>query len=209
MSDERRERAIWLRSLNGTAAAAPILLALLDARDGLTAADLELVTGYEKRAVSRALALLEALGMVGVGAVAPRGDSWAMPAAARERLCGLGERAPDDAHAARACSSSSSVDDPSFGYGEKKKKDAPGAMAGLLRRAGIGARSPKMAELLALGLDMDYVRRHVEAREEALERGEVYPVGWLINKLACGDSAPAVRRERGYIPAEYQDVVMR
>lgn len=212
MADEWREQVAFLRSINGTAA--HILLALLVAGRELAVEDLAVATGYEKRTLAKGLALLEALRLVGV--VAPQGDSWALLAAARERL----EKQPEEgtgapaniARAVRVPSSSSSGDIPvSHGEnGKKKKKSAADVQAvkDLLRRAGIGNRSPKMLELVALGLDVAYVRGHVMAREALLERGEPYPVGWLINKLTCGDPAPAIPREASYIPERYKDVVL-
>lgn len=211
MNDARREQIAMLRSLNGTSA--HVLLALLGAGREQGIDDLILATGYEKRTLAKALALLEALGLVGV--VAPQGRGWALPAAARERLLGgpdaARETRENGARAVRAPSSSSGNDP--FEYGEKKKKNgadgARGAVFDLLRRGGVGERSPKMAALVAAGLDVDYVRGHVMAREAALERGEDYPVGWLIHKLECGDAAPAAPRARGYVPEMYADVVVR
>lgn len=213
MADEWREQVAFLRSINGTAA--HILLALLVAGRELAAEDLAMATGYEKRTLSKALALLEALGMAGV--VAPQGDGWALLAAAQERLVKQPEGGTcspaENARAARVPSSSSSVSIPVFHgeNGKKKKKSAADEQAifDLLRRAGIGNRSPKMLELMTLGLDVAYVREHVMAREALLERGEQYPVGWLINKLECGDPAPARPAERQYIPKEFEGVVMR
>lgn len=212
MADEWREQVSFLRSINGTAA--HILLALLVAGRELAVEDLAVATGYEKRTLSKALALLEALGMAGV--VAPQGDGWALLAAAQERLMKLPEEgtgSPENvARAARVPSSSSSIKVSSFVDEGKKKKSADGAQQAifdLLRRAGVGSRSPKMLELMSAGLDVEYVRGHVLAREALLERGDDYPVGWLIHKLECGDAAPAIPKERGYIPQEYADVVMR
>lgn len=199
MAEEWREQVGFLRSLDGMAA--HILLALLVAGRRLAADDLAMATGCDKRTVRRGLALLEALGLV--ERVALDAGGWALPAAVRGQLVGLPEEgahaARNGAHALRAASSSSSL---SISLkledeGEKKKKKgARGAqqeVEGLLLRAGIGRTSPKLGELLALGLDAGYVREHVAAREAALAKGEAYPVGWLINKLACGDPAPVCR----------------
>ena len=202
MADEWRAQVSFLRSINGTAA--HILLALLGAGRELAVDDLAMATGYERRTVTKGLATLEALGLVGA---ARQGDGWALPAAIRARLVGQPDEGAQPARvapatrAARAASSSSSlsVSLKLEDKGKKKKKgahdahDGRQAVEGLLLRSGIGRNSPKMGELLALGLDAGYVREHVAAREAALARGDVYPVGWLINKLACGDPAPVCR----------------
>lgn len=210
MADGWREQVAFLRSLNGTAA--HILLALLVAGRALTVEDLAMATGYEKRTLSKALALLEALGMAGVEA--PQGNGWALPAAVRGMLSGMAENEPDTlARAARVPSSSSStlISFSLGNEGKKKKNGAHGAaeVEELLIRAGLGRNSRKMGALLALGLDPGYVRLHVERREALLARGKAYPVGWLITKLECGDPVPAGPKERGEIPVEYQGVVMR
>lgn len=54
-----------------------------------------------------------------------------------------------------------------------------------LRDAGIGARSRKMHELLALDLDIEYVNEHIHVWRQ---RGE--PVGYLITRLLSGDAPP-------------------
>ncbi len=209
MADDWREQIGFLRGLDGMAA--HILLALLVAGRRLTVDDLAMASGCDKRTVKRGLALLEALGLVEVDA-----EGWALPAAVRERLTGAKEGGGGGARAVRVPSSSSSVSITLNPVDEKKKKNgatranggqAAGGdeVAGLLQRAGLGRQSPKMRQLLGLGLDAGYVREHVTARESALERGDEYPVGWLINKLECGDPAPVCRcgrcaacRERMY-----------
>lgn len=211
MADDWREQIGFLRGLDGMAA--HILLAMLVAGRRLTMDDLELTTRCERRAIKKGLALLEALGLVEVDA-----DGWALPAAGRERLVGPTGGGGGGARAARVSSSSSSVSYIPDPVDEKKKKkngpqgangangatNANGAtsangatggseVAGLLLRAGIGRGSPKMRQLLGAGFDADYVREHVTAREAALARGDEYPVGWLINKLECGDPVEVCR----------------
>jgi len=226
MADDWREQIGFLRGLDGISA--HILLALLVAGRRLTVDDLAMASGCDKRTVKRGLALLEALGLVEVDA-----DGWALPAAVRERLTGAEEGGGGGARTVRAPSSSSSVSNSLNPVDEKKKKKdgangaarANGAtranggqaaggdeVAGLLQRAGIGRGSPKMRQLLGAGLDAGYVREHVTAREAVLARGDEYPVGWLINKLECGDPAPVCRcgrceacRERMY--ANYPTVM--
>lgn len=70
----------------------------------------------------------------------------------------------------------------------------------LLLRAGVGEKSPKMKQLLAMNLDIKYVEAHVLERlyqarlhEANPKQNPNYPVAWLINKLICADPSPAPR----------------
>lgn len=65
---------------------------------------------------------------------------------------------------------------------------------GLLVAAGAAPKSSAVKRVLALDLDPAYVRAHVQHRAALLEQGQLYPVGWLINKLECGDPAPAPKQ---------------
>lgn len=60
--------------------------------------------------------------------------------------------------------------------------------------AGVGGRSQKLKEILDLGLELDFVKGHIAAREAKLADGEEYPVNWLITKLLDGDPVPVVVR---------------
>lgn len=71
--------------------------------------------------------------------------------------------------------------------------DFDGELKKLLLQAGIGRYSRKLQELLNAGLDLEYVRAHIAARERAIEQGDDYPIGWLITKLLDGDPAPVCR----------------
>ena len=69
-----------------------------------------------------------------------------------------------------------------------------------LLRGGIGANSVKMRQLLLKNLNINFVKAHVLERLYRVKLHENnptqhpnYPVGWLINKLQCGDTAPPMR----------------
>lgn len=81
----------------------------------------------------------------------------------------------------------------------------------LLVHAGVGKRSKTMSELLGLDLETRYVTAHISARERALERGEYYPVAWLITKLRDGDPAPAPPRNplQQQIPDDLKHIIKR
>ena len=55
----------------------------------------------------------------------------------------------------------------------------------MLRDAGVGDRSRKMRELLALDLDIDWVNEHIHVWRRSNE-----PVGYLITRLLSGDTPP-------------------
>lgn len=65
---------------------------------------------------------------------------------------------------------------------------------GLLVAAGASPKSSAVTRVLACNRDLDYVRAHIAERERHLEQGRHYPVGWLLNKLECGDPAPAAKK---------------
>jgi hypothetical protein len=81
------------------------------------------------------------------------------------------------------------------GHTDRKNSDLAPAPTGAavtywLRRAGVGANSPKYRQLAAAGLDPHTVRAH------ALERlacPDTIPVGLFIRKLEDGDPPPAPR----------------
>ena len=73
------------------------------------------------------------------------------------------------------------------------------AIRQLLLRGGVGANSRKMGELLNLDMSVRYVEAHVLERlyqaraHQHNSRQPDYPVGWLINRLLCGDPSPQPR----------------
>lgn len=75
--------------------------------------------------------------------------------------------------------------------------------------AGIGPRSKKLKELLALELALDFVRAHIAAREALLASGEKYPISWLITKLLDGDPVPKPKQPKKRIPPDLEDIIKR
>lgn len=197
-----------------------ILLALI-VEGPQTAADLAVYVAMDERTVGKSLALLEGLGLVRMD-----GSRWALLATVEP----AGIASAGHKHALRDVATSANAVRVSLppspppttlktAYRQKEReeeeeKSAKGAKTQnriyrLLLEAGVGPRSPKMRQLLEMGLSPDYVEAHVIHREELLERGVDYPVNHLIQALQCGDPVPAMPKERGHIPAKYADVVMR
>lgn len=79
----------------------------------------------------------------------------------------------------------------------------------MLIDAGIGPRSPKLAELLSLGLDADFVSAHVHVWQV---RGDE-PPGYLITRLENGDAPPACHcpdcQQQAQIPAHLVGIIKR
>lgn len=79
----------------------------------------------------------------------------------------------------------------------------------MLIDAGIGPRSRKLVELLALNLDVDFVAAHVHVWQR---RGDE-PPGYLITRLESGEAPPVCNcpdcRLKAQIPDEYRDIIMR
>lgn len=189
----------------------------------------------EPRAVRKSLALLEGLGLVvrvggrwalpaAVELSGKAGDSHdsrsAMEGKASSKRAGNGAGDARRASGVRGARPSSPPPSGSSSKRERKEEDEEEERRGpqtaserrvyrLLLEGGVGARSPKMGQLLALGLDPDYVAAFVTYRRRQIERGVEYPVSYLIQALQCGDPAPSLPRERSFIPKEYEDVVMR
>jgi hypothetical protein len=67
----------------------------------------------------------------------------------------------------------------------------------LLHFGGVGLGTPAMNKLLAMGLDVDFVRAHVYERLATVRKadgsGNWYRAGLLIRRLESGDLAPAMR----------------
>lgn len=182
---EWQDKAVLVRSLKG--AAAHCLLALLGAGRPLSFEELRLATGYSKPSLESGLAMLELAQLV-----ARERECWALLAASYTLF--VGHSPPDSAIEKNFFALlSSSMQEDSFQVGKKKKEEAPEReeIFALLASAGVGPRSRKMGELLDSELEPAYVRAHIEHRKAALQRGEDYPVGWLITKLLAGDPAPA------------------
>lgn len=84
-------------------------------------------------------------------------------------------------------------------------RDANRDVFELLLQAGVGRRSKKMVELLALELQPDHVRAFVN-EQKALG----YPTGHLIQKLLDGDPVPPMRCDQCGRPTPcYCSVIMR
>lgn len=64
-----------------------------------------------------------------------------------------------------------------------------------LMRGGVAPGSPKMRELLAAGLDPQYVKAHVLEQEFHLKMGQPHPASYLITSLSYGEPAPLMRCE--------------
>jgi hypothetical protein len=210
------EQVSFLRGLKG--APASIVLALALTGCSMTGRDLQMVTGYSDKPISQGLALLELHGLVQFNG---RAQGWSFRHEARLSLfptallggkvglaqsTGRGDRSFSDFTA----SSSAVVDDGDFGgSAEEAEVLEPGrsiAVERWLTRAGVGRRSPKMRELLALDLDPGYVAAWVleyewYVAEMARRPGErvngrrQFSTGTLIRILLDGDAAPPERCE--------------
>lgn len=209
-----------------------VLLALV-VEGPQTTAELSAYMSMEQRSVNRSLALLEGLGLVvkkkgrwalpaAVELSGKAGDSRdedAREGKAGSRHAGNDADVARRAHDTRAARSSPPPPPGSTISWDRSKEEEEGRgntpqaardrnrVFRLLVEGGVGARSPKMKQLLELGLAPDYVEAFVAYRRE---RGDAYPVGHMIQALQCGDPAPAVSRgDQWGIPAEYMDVVVR
>jgi len=87
-------------------------------------------------------------------------------------------------------SSSSSGREEEFKTAGARAREANAPLRQLLIDAGIGARSPKLREIVSLGLALDYVEDHVQAWRARRE-----PVSYLIRRLLDGDPVPAALPE--------------
>lgn len=232
------EQIRFIRSIKG--AAASILWVLILSGRACTNEDLQLATNYSDKPIKDGLSLLEAEGLVqyngkfngwslaggfyqlplpfhqlvaGVALLDIRADeneSAALPVAVGADLN------RDDRNISDLLSSSSSYrEEEKIDREEEEEKKADetrknSEIRGLLVGAGVAPRSSTLPKLLEMGLDVDYVRAHVEYRRAALEQGEEYPVNWLINKLRCGDAAPVVRSShKQRIPDDLRDIIKR
>lgn len=187
--------------------------------------ELEMWTGYSDKPISNALDLLHAMGIVSqnsAGGWYPTTAAYQLPLPlwlpnGRGRI----QDTPLSEASRRNSPTSSSSSSRSIIQEEEEKKEMR-ARAGnsppvpppvdnsvdnhkrtikdLLLRAGVGEKSPKMKQLLAMNLDVKYVEAHVLERLYQARLHDAnpiqnpdYPVAWLINKLVCGDPSPAPR----------------
>lgn len=231
------EQMRFVRSIKG--AASSILWILLLSGRACTQRELETATGYTDKTLTTGLALLEAerlvqyngrrhgwslstgfyqlplpLAQLAAGMAlldAPVADvdaalpgipgSTALPGAVGEDE--IDRRISDLRVLSSSSSSSSSLSKEEEEEGDEDRRISD--LRDLLASAGVGRYSPKMQQLLELGLDRAYVEAHVDyaARENE-------PVGWLINRLICGDPAPVVSRPKQQrIPPELEHVIKR
>lgn len=218
-----------IRSLKG--APASIIMALVFCGHALTNGQLEKYTGYSDKPIARGLALLESLGFAQYNGFA---NGWSLTATAHKQLPLFNDDQLDDggqmddgghrrnnSGSGNIPTSSSSSSDT---YEEEKKStdewlrqlaasspvdNSVDNVRSLLIAAGVGQRSVKLREIVALDLPTDYVKKHIAARAAALAAGEHYPVGWLITKLLDGDPVPQPPTPRTTIPPEYADIVKR
>lgn len=189
--------------------------------------ELEVWTGYSDKPVSTALDLLHTMGMVAQN----QAGGWYLTTAAYQLPLPLwlgdgNGRAPLSESSRRispTLSSSSSLLTTSMDP-EEEERTASARAAEILRlnplpvdnsvdnsvpdvrdwllRGGIGPNSVKMRQLLAEDRSLPYVKAHVLERLYHVRRGEHFPVGWLINKLECGDAAPPMRCEGCLAPLQ-------
>lgn len=202
-----REQVSFLRGLKG--APASIVLALALSGCSLSKAELEIATGYSDKPVARGLALLELHGLAqdnGRTAGWSLRDSVQLPLFPTA-LLGSGRDGSRKVSDFGALSSSSR----DLGDREMSEEEEGDELRSenlrvreLLVGVGVGRRSPKLLQLLKLGLSAEYVEAWVLYfrwwRREA-ERGAGQgvdgrtrlTVGTLIRILEDGDAAPAPR----------------
>lgn len=233
MAKYTSQQVSFLKSLKG--APASILIALALTGVSLTNQDLQMVTGYSDKPVTKGLALLELHGLaqnngIHYGWSLPQGVQLPLfPSAllgreSRSASLGSGPKAlhnPVDKSEARPAevrniserseyfrtsqshardlSSSSSRSSNSKKKEEEERRVPKGRkisdlraaqpdVYALLLEAGVGKRSRKMREILALELPVEHVRAFV------LDQAALgYPTGHLIQKLLDGDPVPPKR----------------
>lgn len=232
-----RERLAWLSQLP-RGSGHQVALALVVVGRPMAAEELAMASGLKSRTLTEVLRWMAALGMV-----EQRGDGWTLSAASLALVgkasdtvsdgnsSGPGTASRSDGKAtARAARNKNAVraahDTPpppkrdltislgSLEEEEGRRTGQRGKVEGLLASAGVGKRSAKMQQLLALDLDPDYVGRWVRYRQQRLAEGKTMPVGWLIQALQDGDAVPDC--ECGQCPecmqrqfGQYADVVCR
>ena len=206
--NDSASRIQMLRNLQG--APLSIIIALIMAGRALLASELEMWTGYSDKTITRGLALLETLRLI---AHHGKYDGWSLTAAVHQLPLPLLFSEKDNRRNSGYLSSSSSSlilgpeeeeesrtrenrrnsDFAAASYPQPVDNDNDAEVQDWLLRGGVGQNSPKMRELLSLALHPDYVAAHVLERLAQVQAGQNYPVGWLINKMLCGDMAPPMR----------------
>lgn len=212
MLDTWSEQVRFVRSLKGPAAS--ILWVLILSGRACTGQELELATNYSDKSVKDGLALLTAEGLVQYNG---KFNGWSLASGfyqlplpfqqlsdgAALLVAGIvdgGVMVLDDRKNSDhgPLSSSSTLIDHKRVNPEEEEERAQSRknseVLGLLVAAGAAPKSSAVKRVLALDLDPAYVRAHAQHRAALLEQGQMYPVGWLINKLECGDPAPAPKQ---------------
>lgn len=179
------------RDFLATRGAGHTILLALHVNGPSTATDLVQFSYLDQRTVEKGLALLDDLKLI-----ENDGERWTLSAALAHDE---NTRAANDTRAACVSSSSSDLLNPS-GKTDEEEEHAHRAprktnvyerqrVFQMLLDAGVGRNSPAIRELVEL--PAPYVLAHVEF---AKRNGD--PVGYLINRLRCGDPAPVAPRSR-------------
>lgn len=196
-----QERTMWLSALPRPSGPLVVLaLAVFDEplnHDGLT-----LATGLERRALNAAVEWLEAMGVV-----ERVGDGWTLSAAAAglvkasgtasDAAAGDGSGTAGDTSSGYTRGARNSLSSPppksrsilsksqeeEEGHGRDARKDDQ--VRQLLIRAGVGRRSRKLAQLVAMDLDPAYVSAWIDHQQQ-----HSIPVNHLIQSLTEGDPVP-------------------
>lgn len=203
-----------IRTLRG--APATIILLLLLRPGSLTNRELCLFTGYTDKTITEAMQLLDRLQLTQYNG---RQYGWSLNARQLHLpLDDLSTAQPQPVDKQIGIIPISPSSSSSFSNKEEGKKkggkmavdrnisdlgtDTDRKIYDLLRAAGISPRSPKGREIIAAGLQPEYVAAHVTAWQ-----AEGKPVGWLITRLLAGDPPPPIKNA-ATIPAQYADIIM-
>ena len=211
------QHATLLRSLKG--APASIILALALTGVSLAKRDLEILTGYSDKPISKGLALLELNGFVQDNG---RAAGWSLraglqlplfprpysaaPLSPIQRGMEIPSRNISDfpAHSPSLLSSSTDLPDENDQGDKTEAEERLSKISDWLRLAGVGRRSPKMRQLLALDLDETYVRawtlyslwwqrESTRRPNHPIDGRRRFATGTLIRILLDGDQAPPDR----------------
>ena len=199
--------------------AAKILLILMMSGKSITNKDLMFACDASDKTISTGLAWLEFNEIIQNNG---KYNGWSLTATARQLSLNLSLSKSENPTTSRKISdllpsSSSSKDLNNLDLDEEERKNVTTiteiphfdeALKSILVSAGIGSRSPALRELLAADLDIDWVKAHIDARKQLRHSGEHYPVGWLIQKLRCGDPVPDLPNSANPYDA-YDDIIKR
>jgi hypothetical protein len=208
--DGFRERLAWLSQLP-RGSGHQVALALLVVGRPMAADELAMASGLKSRTLSEVLRWLEALGVVekakggwtlSAASLATVGETAGKASVVDSSGSGNAGRSANRKNGARATHSTPpppkrdltmQVKHQGKGSGEEEEEESArrAAIEPLLVSAGVGRRSVKLAELLALNLDADYVAGWARYRQKQLDAGRPFPVGHLIQALQDGDAVPA------------------